>query len=121
MSRREEEIIRIADENYSGYSERRLGFIAGANWADEHPKEGLVNPDACDMNWFPIDRDENGSATEECLDRIFNNLPVLVRHTQMGGGYDVLNPKNERLKQWFRDNLKSNQAYTHYLPIPRLL
>ena len=32
---RKEEIVRVADENYSGYSERRLGFIAGANWADE--------------------------------------------------------------------------------------
>ena len=32
---REEEIVRVADENYSGYSERRLGFIAGANWADK--------------------------------------------------------------------------------------
>lgn len=32
---REEEIVQIADENYSGYSERRLGFIAGANWADK--------------------------------------------------------------------------------------
>jgi len=32
---REEEIVRVADENYSGYSERRLGFIAGAKWADE--------------------------------------------------------------------------------------
>ncbi len=70
------------------------------------------------MKWLPIDRYENGFATEECLDRIFNNLPVLLRHTKMGGGYDVLNPQNERLKQWFKDKLKSNQNYTHYLPIP---
>lgn len=27
---REEEITRVADRNYSGYSERRLGFIASA-------------------------------------------------------------------------------------------
>lgn len=72
------------------------------------------------MIWIKIDRDENGFATEECLEKVFNNLPVLLRHTQMGGGYDVLNPKNEGLKQWFRDKLKSNQTYTHYLPIPKL-
>ena len=32
---REEEILQVANENYSGYSERRLGFLAGANWADK--------------------------------------------------------------------------------------
>ena len=32
---REEEILQVANENYSGYSERRLGFVAGANWADK--------------------------------------------------------------------------------------
>ena len=32
---REEEIVRVADRNYSGYSERRLGFMAGATWADK--------------------------------------------------------------------------------------
>lgn len=32
---REEEILQVANENYSGYSERRLGFIAGAEWADK--------------------------------------------------------------------------------------
>lgn len=32
---RKEEILQVANENYSGYSERRLGFIAGANWADK--------------------------------------------------------------------------------------
>ena len=32
---REEEILQVANENYSDYSERRLGFIAGANWADK--------------------------------------------------------------------------------------
>lgn len=72
------------------------------------------------MKWLPIDRDENGFVTEECLDKIFNNLPVVLRHTKMGGGYDVLNPKNEILKQSFRDILKSNQNYTHYFLIPKL-
>ncbi len=32
---REEEILQVANENYSGYPERRLGFIAGANLADK--------------------------------------------------------------------------------------
>lgn len=35
MSRREEEIARVAVENYSSHPERRLGFIAGAHYADK--------------------------------------------------------------------------------------
>ena len=33
--KREEEIVQVADRNYSDYSERRLGFIAGVKWADK--------------------------------------------------------------------------------------
>ena len=33
--KREEEILQVANESYSGYSERRLGFIAGAHYADK--------------------------------------------------------------------------------------
>lgn len=36
------------------------------------------------MKWLPIDRDENGFATEECLDRIFNNLPCAVAINNYG-------------------------------------
>ena len=72
------------------------------------------------MTWIKIDRDENGFATEGCLEKIFNNLPVLLRHTLMGGGYDVLNPQNERTKDFFRNRFKESNAYTHYLQIPKL-
>lgn len=72
------------------------------------------------MTWIKIDRDESGFATEECLDKIFNNLPVLLRHTKMGGGYDVLNPQNEKTKDFFRYKLREPNVYTHYLPIPKL-
>ena len=72
------------------------------------------------MTWIKIARDENGFVTEECLDKMFQNLPIVLHHNKMGGGYDVLNPQNENFKQWLRDNLKSNQVYTHYLPIPKL-
>ena len=72
------------------------------------------------MNWLPIDRDENGFATEECLDEMLNNLPIVLYHTKMGGGYDVLNPQTESLKLYFREGVKTSKAYTHYLPIPRL-
>ena len=30
------------------------------------------------MTWIKIDRDENGFATEECLDKIFSNLPIVL-------------------------------------------
>lgn len=58
---RKEEIVRVADENYSGYSERRLGFIAGANWADKtmlyRACEWLESRMSVD---FPVDTNECG-------------------------------------------------------------
>lgn len=58
---REEEILQVANENYSGYSERRLGFIAGANWADktmlDRACEWLKLRISVDV---PIETNENG-------------------------------------------------------------
>ena len=48
------------------------------------------------MEWLPIDRDENGFATEECLEKIFNNLPCAVC-SQTEGGYKYYNFANEYL------------------------
>lgn len=77
----------------------------------------LVTPS---MEWIKIDRDENGFATEECLDKIFSHLPVVLHHNKMGGGYDVLNPQTDSLKLYFREGVKTSKTYTHYLPIPKL-
>ena len=72
------------------------------------------------MKWLPIDRDENGFATEECLDRIFNNLPCAVC-SQTEGGYKYYNFVSEYLDMWHnREDLRTNTGYTHYLPIPKL-
>ena len=75
MTRQEEIVNRVVKEQSQSQLyqplEWRAGFIAGAKWADEHPKEGLVNlKDVCDMNWPPIDRDEHGFASKECLGKI---------------------------------------------------
>lgn len=77
----------------------------------------LVTPS---MEYIKIDRDENGFATEECLDKIFSHLPVVLHHNKMGGGYDVLNPQTESLKLYFREGVKISKTYTHYLPIPKV-
>lgn len=68
---REEEIINQAVKEQSQLyqsSEWRAGFISGAKWADEHPKEGLVNlKDACEWlelrvsEYFPVDTNECGT------------------------------------------------------------
>ena len=70
------------------------------------------------MKWLPIDRDENGFATEECLDRIFNNLPCAVC-SQTEGGYKYYNMVGEYFDMMHnREDLRTNTSYTHYLPIP---
>lgn len=67
------------------------------------------------MKWLPIDRDENGIATEECLDEMFKSLPVVLNHaTQVR--YDTIPYKSV---EW-RRTVKHSRCYTHYLPIPKL-
>ena len=123
MTRQEEIVNQAVKEQSELYQppEWRAGFISGAKWADEHPKEGLVNlKDVCDMNWQPIDRDENGFATDECLDKIFNNLPCAVC-SQTEGGYKYYNMVGEYFDMMHnREDLRTNKGYTHYLPIPKL-
>ena len=40
---REEEIIQAADECYPTWEEHNAGFCQGAEWADSHPRKGLVD------------------------------------------------------------------------------
>lgn len=72
------------------------------------------------MTWIKIDRDANGFATEECISRIFNNLPCAVC-CQTEGGYKYYNLVNEYLDMMHnREEVRTNTGYTHYLPIPKL-
>ena len=72
------------------------------------------------MKWLPIDRDENGFATEECMDSIFNNLPCVVcHHTERGFKYYHMVGENLDMLHNLWDIQKDN-TYTHYLPIPKL-
>ena len=72
------------------------------------------------LQWLPIDRDENGIATEECLDRIFNNLPCAVC-SQTEGGYKYYNMVGEYFDMVHnREDIRTNTGYTHYLPILKL-
>jgi len=65
---REEEILQVANENYSDYSERRLGFIAGANWADK-----TMLDRAC--KW---------------LNKVFFQNPFLTKKGIVSGKYDTM-------------------------------
>ena len=72
------------------------------------------------MKWIKIDRDENGFATEECLNRIFNNLPCAVC-SQTEGGYKYYFFVNKCLDMAHNpEEVRTNTGYTHYLPIPKL-
>ena len=72
--------------------------------------------------WIEIKRDESGNATEECLNDIFNNLPVVVccfigkdrskLYYHMVGKY--LDMKHNR------NDIKTNINYKYYLKIKKL-
>lgn len=72
------------------------------------------------MQWIKIDRDENGFATEECLDKIFENPVIVFRTSIKGGTYEVAAPSGKTITSVWRQGIKTHDVYTHYLPIPKL-
>lgn len=71
-----------------------------------------------DNEWIKIERDKDGFATKKCLDFMFSNLPFVVVGKDRDGLviYDVI--YDLRYQRTFREQLKRNEKYTHYLLIP---
>lgn len=67
------------------------------------------------MEWIKIDRDNNGFATEEALDKLYSQLPVIISETMKEDvvHYDVITTDN--YVDWSSD-LSLRPRYSHYLP-----
>ena len=72
------------------------------------------------LQWIKIDRDKNGFATEECLDKMFSNLPIVVMFNLYDGRkvYEGIS-ETDYVGDW-RGDIDRDTNYTHYLPIPKL-
>lgn len=69
------------------------------------------------MNWLPIDRDENGFATEECLESMRKAIPFVYVATKEV--YVAIGNENDFYV--YEDGFKTDIFdVTHYLPIQRL-
>lgn len=65
--------------------------------------------------WIEIIRDKNGFATEESLNKMFENELIIVARSELYRVYyDVI--KREKQVEW-RGEIDRNIRYTHYLPI----
>lgn len=76
------------------------------------------------MTWIKIDRDENGFASIESVNKIIklhkDGIPVaLASKDSYGYTYDVISPIHD-IFEWYGD-IEHNPHYTHYLPIPKLI
>lgn len=71
------------------------------------------------MKWVKIDRDESGFATEECLDKMFSTLPIVVVFDFPDGrkNYEGIS-ETDYVGDW-RGAIDRDTDYTHYLPIPK--
>lgn len=73
------------------------------------------------MEWIKIERDKDGFATEECLDKMTRALPcVLLSQFNEHGVehfYDVATLVS--IDYWMVE-INTNTHYTHYLPLPKL-
>ena len=58
--KRKEEIVQQSVKEFPRFAERRVGFITGAEWSDEHPKEGLVSIDKACEYWNNVAKQAEG-------------------------------------------------------------
>lgn len=71
------------------------------------------------MQWLPIDRYENGFATEECLYKIRKSTPCsLAMKCQGTVIYMSVNNELDFANKY--DSVRTQKIITHYLPIPKL-
>ena len=84
----------------------------------KNSKQIVVQP----LQWLPIDRDENGYVTDDCLKKIEacyeKEIPVAIAYVSYGTDYDVITPSSD-IQGWFA-NIHNTVKFTHYLPIPKL-
>ena len=75
------------------------------------------------MEWIKIERDENGFATEEIMDKIQEcfkkRIPVLLAYNSVIIDYEVISPNCYMIVN-FLVTIRKDKMYTHYLPIPKL-
>ena len=70
------------------------------------------------MEWIKIERDKDGFATDECLDKICElheqgNLIVVTDTRDDYLDYDFISPKHD-IYEW-RGDIERHTYYTHYL------
>ena len=69
------------------------------------------------VQWLPIDCDDEGIATDECLDKIFNGTPCVVCFLSNGRkSYRMVGECFDNAPN--REDIRTNTRYTHYLHIP---
>lgn len=72
-------------------------------------------------NWIKIQRDKSGNATEDCLNDIFNNLPVIVcSYVNRDKSKLYYNLVGECLDMMHnRNDIKADANYRYYLKIKK--
>lgn len=71
------------------------------------------------MTWIKIDRDEDGFATEECLDKMRKSVPfIAVTRIQHRFVNCLINDERDFII--YKETIYSGGDVTHYLPIPKL-
>lgn len=71
------------------------------------------------MKWLPIDRDEYGRVTDECVKQMFNSIPIAIYFKSEEDEDDIYVYKDKTEFTYLQLHLL-HDCETHYLPIPKL-
>lgn len=77
-------------------------FIDGAKWAFNN-------------QWYKIERDKDGFATEECLDRIFEDSIILF-HDNRDGSIQIADGDFD----YWRGDIERHTYYDYWMPMPEI-
>ena len=102
------------DKSYKSYSEHRQ--LSASTFSGEDVSEAFVEGAkwALDHQWYKIERDKDGFATEECLDRIFEDSIILF-HDNRDGSIQIADGDFD----YWRGDIERHTCYDYWMPIPQ--
>ena len=81
-----------------------LGFKHGSHWQQAN-------------GWNTIERDKDGFATNECLDKIFETLPIVVYNKRLNEYSTIID--EELIYDWLCD-IKEDTDFVFWMKVPEL-
>lgn len=73
-----------------------------------------------ELTWIKIVRDKDGVVSGECINKIFESLPVVIAEHFSNADVQLYETLTEIDLQDKMGEITNSKRYTHFLPIPKV-